>query len=106
MLVLGIMCLGIFAGNRFVSQKQKEKNEKLQALCTVLLIFSMGVTLGKRENFFQDLFSLGLRSFLFFIVPTGLSLVLVYFLTQRFMNDKDAEEKNKKESTEAERKVE
>lgn len=88
---LVIMCIGIIVGNRFLSDKHKRKNEYLQTICTVLLIFSMGVTLGERENFFGELFSLGFQSLLFCLVPTGLSLFLVYFLTKHFMNQKHIE---------------
>lgn len=99
MLILGVMCFGIIVGNRLFQEKHKRKNEYLQIFCTVLLIFSMGVMLGKKENFFTDLASLGLKSFLYFIIPTGLSLFFVYFLTTRFMNHKDKEidEKEQKE---------
>lgn len=90
MVILIIMCLGMIAGNRLFPEKHKKKNEYLQIICTVLLIFSMGVTLGQRENFFSDLVTLGFQSFLYFIIPTGLSLFFVYFLTMRFMNHKDA----------------
>ena len=45
----------------------------------------MGVMLGKKDNFFEELSSLGLTSFLFFLVPTVLSVILVYCLTQKFM---------------------
>lgn len=85
MLIIGIMCIGIIIGHFVFPQKWKKKNETLQMICTILLIFSMGVMLGKRENFFNDLAKLGVKSFLFFIIPTGLSLFLTYFLTERFM---------------------
>ena len=90
MLIIGIMCIGIVVGRFLFPQKYKSKNEALQVVCTALLIFSMGVMLGKRENFFGDLASLGFQSFLFFIIPTGLSLFLTFFLTERFMKKKKA----------------
>lgn len=95
MLIIGIMCVGIIVGRLLFPQEHKSKNEALQVVCTTLLIFSMGVMLGKRENFFSDLASLGFQSFLFFIIPTGLSLLLTFFLTERFM-------KRKKKKTEDE----
>lgn len=92
MLIIGIMCVGIIIGHFGFPQKLKNKNEALQMICTLLLIFSMGVMLGKRENFFSDLTSLGFQSFLFFIIPTGLSLFLTYFLTERFMKKGEVKE--------------
>lgn len=95
MLIIGIMCVGIIIGHFVFPQKLKNKNEALQMICTLLLIFSMGVMLGKRENFFSDLTRLGFQSFLFFIIPTGLSLFLTYFLTEQFMKKGEVKESKK-----------
>ena len=68
MLILVIMCIGICVGNRFLSPKYKKANETFQIMCTLSLIFSMGVMLGKDEDFFDKLFTLGWESFLFVLV--------------------------------------
>ena len=83
--ILIIMCIGILIGRLAFLRRFKKKNESVSLLCTFVLIFSMGVTLGEKENFFEELSSLGITSFLFFFIPTLLSVVLVYYLTQRFM---------------------
>ncbi len=80
-----VMCLGIAAGRLFFPPKWKKWNEKVQLGCTLLLIFSMGVMLGRQENFLQELASLGLTSLLYFLVPTALSVALVYLLSRRFL---------------------
>ena len=85
MLILGIMCLGIFIGSRFFPAAQKEKNEALQLFCTLILIFSMGIGLGQWEGFLEELMRLGLQSFLFCLIPTVLSILFVQFLARRFM---------------------
>lgn len=83
--ILIIMCIGILIGRLAFLRRLKKKNESVSLLCIFVLIFSMGVTLGEKENFFEELSSLGITSFLFFFIPTLLSVVLVYYLTQRFM---------------------
>ena len=83
--ILIIMCIGILIGRLAFLRRLKKKNESVSLLCTFVLIFSMGVTLGEKENFFEELSSLGITSFLFFFIPTLLSVVLVYYLTQRSM---------------------
>lgn len=97
MFILAIMCAGILIGNRLFPAKFKHFNESFQILCTLTLIFSMGVSLGNNENFFQQLFSLGFQSFLFFLIPSLLSLILVFLLTKRFFKptpkEKEAKEK-------------
>lgn len=94
MLLLVIMCIGICVGNRFLSPKYKKANEIFQIMCTLSLIFSMGVMLGKDEDFFDKLFTLGGESFLFFLVPSVCSVILVFILTKRFMGEKRKKEKD------------
>lgn len=92
--ILLVMCLGVLVGNRVFPMKYQGINERLQVLCTVLLIFSMGVMLGRRENFLQELTTLGWQSFLFFFLPTVLSTVLVYLLTRFWMEKKTEREED------------
>ncbi len=81
---LGFMILGFVVGRVFPA-RHKEKNERLQLLCTLLLIFSMGVGLGQRDGFFSELLVLGAQSFLFFLLPTIFSAAAVYLLTRYLM---------------------
>ena len=95
--ILIVMCIGILVGRLPLLRRMKKKNEGLSLLCTFLLIFAMGVMLGEKENFFEELSSLGFTSFLFFLLPTGFSIILVYYLTKVFMK----KEKNSEEREEA-----
>lgn len=83
--ILIVMCIGILIGRLAFLRRLKKKNEYLSLLSTFILIFSMGVMLGEKENFFEELSAIGLTSFLLFLIPTVLSVVLVYYLTQKFM---------------------
>lgn len=96
MQILIIMSLGCLIGAIFFPKQFKHKNEKLQVICTILLIFCMGIMLGKRENFMDDIVSLGFTSFLYFFVPTLFSTILVYFLTNSFMNKRNQTRKKDK----------
>lgn len=96
--ILLVMCVGLLIGNRFFPEKYKRLNAKLQVVCTVLLIFCMGVTLGSRENFLQELGSLGVTSFLFYLIPAGFSLILVYGLTRKFMTSKSEKQRERSET--------
>ncbi len=91
MVTLGFMILGFGVG-RIFPVRHKAKNERVQLLCTLLLIFSMGVGLGQRDGFFSELLVLGVQSFLFFLLPTILSVVVVYLLT-RYLMDETGEKK-------------
>ena len=67
--VIVIMCIGVLAGK-------------------FLLIFSMGVMLGSRENFLEELSALGIQSVIFFLLPSVGSVLLVYPLTRHFLEHK------------------
>ena len=80
-----IMVLGVLAG-RFFPVIPKKKNDLIQLFCTLMLIFSMGMSLGQQDGFFHKLGELGGQSFLFFLLPTICSAVIVYFLTGFFLS--------------------
>lgn len=90
-----VMGIGILIGRFLMIGKLKKWNERLAILCTLLLIFSMGVILGQKENFISELSSLGLKSFLFFLIPTAASIIIVYILTRRFIDKKDTKGNDK-----------
>ena len=54
----------------------------------------MGVLLGSRENFLQEITTLGFQSILFFLIPSVFSVIIVYPLTRIFL---DSRKKGKKE---------
>lgn len=86
--ILVIMGIGVAIGHFIFPKRAKAVNERLQIVCTLVLIFSMGVMLGQRENFLGELATVGIQSFLFFLFPTVLSVVCVYLLTRRFLGNK------------------
>ena len=92
--VIIVMCLGVLTGKFCFPLKWKRINELLQTICTLLLIFSMGVLLGSRENFLQEITTLGFQSILFFLIPSVFSVIIVYPLTRIFL---DSRKKGKKE---------
>ena len=50
--ILIVMCIGILVGRVSILRRAKKKNEYLSLFCTFILIFSMGVMLGKKDHFF------------------------------------------------------
>lgn len=79
------MSIGILIGFKWFPQKYNAINSKLQLICTAVLIFSMGVLLGNRPNFFKDIKELGFESIVIAIIPIVLSIIFVYILTEKFM---------------------
>lgn len=89
--IIIIMGVGILVG-MFLIPKQNKICQYIikisQTVTTLILIFSMGALLGRKENFLNDLLNLGFTSFVLFLIPTVLSIILVYFLTKKFLYKK------------------
>lgn len=83
-----IMCFGILVGRLFFSEKFKKPNEIFQVVCTVLLIFSMGALLGSDRELISKISTMGAESFLLFLIPSVLSVALVYLLSKWFLEKK------------------
>lgn len=80
--VLAVMCLGILLGAKVVPARWKGWNEGGQMVCTLALIFCMGVLLGRREGLVDQLASLGLGSLVLAVLPMAGSVALVWPLTR------------------------
>ena len=86
MLILAVMCVGICLGYLWVYRLPSfihRANSFLQMGCTLFLIYSMGVLLGQRENFWGELSQLGLSSLLLALFPMAFSVAFVYCFTAR-----------------------
>ena len=83
--VIIVMCLGVLVGKFLSPVRWKRINEILQTVCTVLLIFSMGVMLGSMDDFVSEITSLGTQSIIFFLIPSVFSVIAVYPLTRLFL---------------------
>ena len=57
--VIVIMCIGVLAGKFLLPCNLNRWNQILQVVCTLFLIFSMGVLLGSREKLSGRTFYIG-----------------------------------------------
>lgn len=88
MLILAVMAVGAVIGFFLFPDKKLKWSQRTQFVCTYLLIFSMGVILGSRENFMAELLRLGFNSLMFAVISIIFSVIVVYFLTKRFFYNK------------------
>lgn len=91
MLVLVIMMLGVVVGLKFNLKKTLKANGIVQMILTGMLIFCMGLSLGNRENFFNELIGLGWKSLIYMLAAVGGSVVCVYLLTKICFHEKKEE---------------
>lgn len=87
MLVIFVMMIGVLLGMIFYPIRYKVTINRATFICTLILIFIMGVNLGQRENFLEELATLGIEGLVLSIVPIICSTIVVYFLTQRFFKN-------------------
>ena len=85
--VLVVMAIGVAIGATIFPEWLKTINENLTVLTTALLIFAMGVTLGARPTFLEELGTVGFSSVMFCLLPVFFSTLFVYILTRIFMKD-------------------
>lgn len=79
------MVVGVLAGMTVFPARWAKANARATLLATVALIFAMGVTLGGRDGFVDEIGQVGLLSVAFCLIPTALSTLVVFLLTTRFM---------------------
>lgn len=72
----------------FIAAQFKQVESDLAGSVHTASDFSMGVLLGSRENFLEELSTLGIQSVIFFLLPSVGSVLLVYPLTRRFLENK------------------
>ena len=53
--VIIVMCLGVLVGKKISRENGNVSMSFLQTICTMLLIFSMGVLLGSRNDFLSEI---------------------------------------------------
>lgn len=96
--ILIALILGAIVGYFLkLGEKGKKINGKLQQLGVIFLLFSMGASIGADKDIIKNLPTIGLKSFLLAVSTIGVSIVLVYILSEKFMpkeNQLSKEESN------------
>lgn len=88
MKILLIMTIGIAVGWYVFPDKWQSKNEKIQLISILVLIFCMGVSLGNNPHFMSDLMQLGIKSLVFSILPIIGSIGFVYVLSEKYLQER------------------
>lgn len=85
MVIIILMAIGFVPGFYLIPEKYEKLNSKVQLICTSIMIFIMGAKLSARENFREEILSLGFKSLIFALIPIIFSTIIVFILTQRYM---------------------
>lgn len=77
---------GVAIGYFFtLSEKQKKINSRVQQLGVVLLLFSMGISVGGNKSIVCNLKNIGKISLAFAVLTSIFSIIFVFIITNKFM---------------------
>ena len=86
------LALGFIIGYRkLLSDKGIQINGRLQTVWLLLLIFSMGMSIGMDKELFSKLPSLGWKGILFAVVCSAGSVIAVYIFSKLFFKQEEKE---------------
>jgi Kef-type K+ transport system membrane component KefB len=89
-LVVGII-IGVLG---FIPKKYIRFNSKFQQIGVILLLFSMGASIGANRELILKLNELGLKAITFAILTCLFSIIFTYLITSKFLKQ-NVEEINK-----------
>ena len=82
--------IGFFLGYKgFIQQKGIEWNSRLQTVWLMLLIFCMGVSIGRNGEIVKNLHLLGGKAILFAVMTVLCSIIAVYIFSRLFLEKGD-----------------
>lgn len=85
-LILLSLCVGIIIGIIGVIPKKFMKfNSKFQQVGVVMLIFSMGASIGANEELIKNLKILGVKAITFALLACIFSITFTYLITTKFL---------------------
>ena len=79
-----LLCLGggvVLGCFLKMSDSQRKINGRLQFVGIMLLLFSMGISIGMNESIIFDMFKIGGQAFTFAVLCTLFSVILVYTMS-------------------------
>ena len=84
--ILLVVGIGFFIGYKgLLNEKGIKLNSKLQTVWLMLLIFCMGVSIGRNGDIVKNLPLLGGKAVLFAILTVLCSIIVVYVLSNLFL---------------------
>lgn len=85
-----VLAVGFLIGFfRLIKEKQIKMNSRLQTLWLLLLIFCMGVSIGRNGEVIQNLPVLGGKALLFAVLAVVGSIAVVLILSKLFLGKEE-----------------
>ncbi|WP_099189123.1 LysO family transporter [Tepidibacter mesophilus] len=96
-LILSLL-IGILLGSfKIIPNKYLKLNSKFQLFALILLLFSMGISIGSNKDMFNSINTLGLQAISFSTMTIIFSTLVLYLITNLFFNTKESQKEDTKE---------
>jgi Kef-type K+ transport system membrane component KefB len=87
-IILISLAVGVIIGILGVIPKRYVKyNSKFQQIGVILLLFSMGASIGSNKEMIMHLKSLGLKAITFAILTSFFSILITYIVSSKFIGE-------------------
>lgn len=87
-IILISLAAGILIGLiKIIPKKAMKYNIRIQQVGIVLLIFTMGASIGSNRDIFSNLESMGIEALVFAVLTSLLSIIAVYLISTKFIKD-------------------
>lgn len=84
--IIVILFIGLFLGRlNLIPEKILKYNSKLQHIGVIILLFTMGVTIGANKSIIHNIRNIGFKSFSYAVITSLLCIAFVYLFSNFFM---------------------
>jgi len=85
-IILASLVLGIVIGIiKIIPDRFMKYNSRFQQIGVILLLFSMGASIGANKELIVNIKSMGVKAITFAVITTISSILAVYFISSRFI---------------------
>ncbi|SHK43337.1 LysO family transporter [Tepidibacter formicigenes] len=85
-LILSLI-IGIIIGiTKIIPKKHMKFNSYFQLLALIILLFSMGASIGSNKEILSSLNTIGIKAITFSIMTIIFSVIVMYIVSKKFLN--------------------
>ncbi|MDK2799493.1 MAG: hypothetical protein PWP27_866 [Clostridiales bacterium] len=85
-MILISLAIGVVIGLlKFIPEKHMKYNAKFQQIGVILLLFSMGVSIGANKEIIYNLKDMGIQSAVFAVMTSLFSIFIVFVVSKKFL---------------------
>lgn len=84
--IIVILLIGVFVGRlNLVPEKILKYNSQFQHIGVIILLFTMGITIGANKSIIFNIKNIGFKSFSYAVITSLICIIFVYLFSHFFM---------------------